>query len=931
MIGRLKGSSSWPIVLTVASLAVAFVLYPRIRQRAAGAGVTEIVYWTPGSISDAMKAAIEEFERRKSQYRVVTGTATVRDAVGDPTRFLLGVAGGVPPDLIYFDRFAVVEWASRGAFTDLTPYIEADGRRPGGIRADHYVEPAWREPIYRGRNYAIANSVDTRGLYYNRDALIRAGFVYESADAEVVDGRARAGAAKPPATWEELCLKKLHVQASATPDGTVVISDWVRRPAVNESVPDRALPDLVAANVAPGDVVALVVGSEVFRARVAAVVSGTSLQLDLVREQPPDLSRIPAAFTQGTCELKIFDRDSYMVRLTRFDPATGRLKAVGFIPLFGNSWLYMYGWLNGAEFMRRDGTECSLDSPEIVAALQFMTDMYDVLGGVQPANVFRASATSGALDPFLTGQIAMRIDGDWFMGTINAFKPRLDFGVVPSPIPESRRDAGHQSVGWIGGWAYAIPATAKHKEPAWELARWLTSLEANQLMIEFEASVRRAQGQVFVPRLHPDRRVMEWVQTRFLAKNPSISDDMRHAYRTFVELLPRSKYRPVTPVGQKLWNEHMRATEAAINHARTPYEALNYGKRQVQIALDRFLNPPTGPPVPWRPLITAYVCAVFIFVAVLVGLQERKRRRYGGKRRQWLEGYMCASPWLFGFVVFGGGPILFSLIISFCHYDVLNPARFIRLTNYVNLLGSHFDPVVGQAVPNDPLLWKSLANTAFMAIGVPLGIVVGLALALLLDRKVRGMSAFRTLFYMPAIVPAVASFILWLWVFDPGRGLLNHALRGCGLTDLPNWLQDPVWAKPSLILMGLWGAGSGMIIWLAGLSDIPESLYEAASIDGANRFRRFRHITIPLLTPYIFFNLVMGMIGVFQVFEAAYIMTDGGPADATLFYAYKLFNEAFRYLNMGTASAMAWILFVVVLAITLLQLWLSKKWVHYRG
>ncbi|MBN2446683.1 MAG: sugar ABC transporter permease, partial [Phycisphaerae bacterium] len=224
---------------------------------------------------------------------------------------------------------------------------------------------------------------------------------------------------------------------------------------------------------------------------------------------------------------------------------------------------------------------------------------------------------------------------------------------------------------------------------------------------------------------------------------------------------------------------------------------------------------------------------------------------------------------------------------------------------------------------------KSLGNTLYMVISVPLAIVIGLAIALLLNTKVRGLHVYRTIFYLPAIVPAVASFLLWMWLFDTHRGLINLGLMAVGVGDPPSWLQDAAWAKPALIIMGLWGVGASMVIWLAGLKDIPESMYEAASIDGANRVQQFRSITLPLLTPYIFFNLVMGLIAVFQIFEAAFVMTGGGPADSTLFYAYKLFNEAFRYLNMGVASAMAWLLFILVLAITLLQFWLSKKWVHY--
>jgi multiple sugar transport system permease protein len=187
-------------------------------------------------------------------------------------------------------------------------------------------------------------------------------------------------------------------------------------------------------------------------------------------------------------------------------------------------------------------------------------------------------------------------------------------------------------------------------------------------------------------------------------------------------------------------------------------------------------------------------------------------------------------------------------------------------------------------------------------------------------------------FYLPAIVPVVASSLLWLWVLNPQLGLLNSLLRVCGWTDPPRWLASPSWvlgSKSAIILMGLWGAGSSMIIWLAGLKGIPQHLYESASIDGAGPGRRFWNITLPMLSPYIFFNLVTGVIGTMQIFAQAYIMTQGGPDDSTMFYAYYLFNSAFRYFKMGYASAMAWVLFLIVLALTLVQLGLGRKWVHY--
>lgn len=285
-------------------------------------------------------------------------------------------------------------------------------------------------------------------------------------------------------------------------------------------------------------------------------------------------------------------------------------------------------------------------------------------------------------------------------------------------------------------------------------------------------------------------------------------------------------------------------------------------------------------------------------------------------RSQWKGGWLCALPWIIGFVVFTGGPILFSIIISFCQYDILNPAKFIGWDNYRWMF------------TKDALFWKSLWNTIYMIIGIPLGMALSLGIALLLNLKVRGVAVWRTFFYLPSIVPAVASSILWIWIFNPSMGLLNTALASIGITG-PNWLQDEHTSKPALILMGLWGAGGGMIIWLAGLKGISESYYEAAALDGANTWQQFIHITIPLLTPYIFFNLIMGLIGTFQIFTQAFIMTQGGPVDSTLFFAYHLFNNAFRYLQMGYAAAMAWVLFLIVFGLTVVQLRLQKHWVHY--
>ena len=287
-----------------------------------------------------------------------------------------------------------------------------------------------------------------------------------------------------------------------------------------------------------------------------------------------------------------------------------------------------------------------------------------------------------------------------------------------------------------------------------------------------------------------------------------------------------------------------------------------------------------------------------------------------------IAGFAFVSPWLVGLLVLTAGPILVSIVYSFCRYDVLHPAEFVGLDNYRLLF------------TDDPLFWKSLANTAFMMIGVPVGMAIGLAIAMLLNTEVKGMQAYRTVYYLPAIVPMVAASLLWIWVLNPEVGLVNSLLRTSGVSDPPNWLQSSSWlvgSKTSIMLMGLWSAGSGMVIWLAGLKGIPQHLYEAAEIDGAGVFGRFVNVTLPMLSPYIFFNLIMGVIGTMQVFTQAYIMTEGGPDDSTMFYAYYLFNNAFRYFKMGYASALAWILFIIVLALTLFQLKIAPRWVHYES
>jgi multiple sugar transport system permease protein len=285
-------------------------------------------------------------------------------------------------------------------------------------------------------------------------------------------------------------------------------------------------------------------------------------------------------------------------------------------------------------------------------------------------------------------------------------------------------------------------------------------------------------------------------------------------------------------------------------------------------------------------------------------------------RREALEALAFLAPWIIGFVLFTAGPVIGSFVLSFFRWDVISPPKFLGLANYRELL-------------RDPLLRKSLYNTAvYAAMMIPGSIIVALSLAMLLNQKLPGMRIFRTIFYLPTLTQGVATFVLWRIVYNADSGPVNRFLRL--FTDHPpGWLIDPAWSKFAIVLMNLWSVGGMMLIFLAGLQNIPTQLYEAASIDGAGAVRRFFHVTLPMLSPTIFLNMIVATIGTFQVFAAAYILTGGGPRQSTLFYAYYLFNRAFVYFNMGYASAMAWLLFLIILILTGVQIRYSRRWVHY--
>ena len=853
MTGLLLGMKAWRFLLGgLGVVAALWFLNPERAIKPDQPGVIEILYLgDSGPEAASVEGAMHEFEANSRIaheknpalpiYKIVTGQTASRDQTADPTRFLVSVAGGKPPDLILFDRYAVSEWAARGAFTRLDEFVarESSNGAPDAIRPENFYKSCWDEIVYQNPAtgergiYGIPERVDDRALFYNKDLLKRAGFVDTS------------GEAQPPRTWKEL--------------------------------------------------------------------------------------------------------EQMAVRLTAHD-ARGRITQLGFAPNYGNAWLYLYAWMNGADLMSADGRYCALNSPPVIHALEWMTRVYDSLGGAQKEFAFEGTAQSGQrnappgeLDLFVQGKVAMKVDGYWIFPEVLAqYGQNLNYAVTVPPLPVRAGGQENRSHSWVSGWCYAIPSSARQKEAAWALLKFMCSQRAREIIGESERLRLQSIGRIYVPTQNANRYVNQWAFQKYIASDPNIPAKLRDGVKLLNDLIDASPFRPVTPVGQLLFNEQKRATENAIFHKTSAQEALNQSTAVVQSALDRVLVPPRGMVVRWRYFLSVYFLLMVLAAGGIYLWESRthfahahtpardeeipqkhdcnSEHEFGGTRTpfrsQWLGGWLCASPWIIGFILFTGGPILFAIVVSFCDYDILNPARFVGLANYRWMF------------TQDPLFWKVVGNTAYMIIGIPIGMALSLVIALLLSLEVRGVAIWRTFFYLPSIVPVVASSILWIWIFNPQIGLLNNLLAAFGIHG-PNWLQDEHTSKLALILMGLWSAGGGMIIWLAGLKGISATYYEAAALDGANAWQRFRNITLPLLTPYIFFNLIMGLIATLQIFTQSFIMTQGGPVDSTLFYAYHLFNNAFRLLQMGYASALGWLLFVAVFALTLLQLRLSKRWVHY--
>jgi ABC-type sugar transport system permease subunit/ABC-type glycerol-3-phosphate transport system substrate-binding protein len=620
---------------------------------------------------------------------------------------------------------------------------------------------------------------------------------------------------------------------------------------------------------------------------------------------------------------------AYSKVLTKFDK-NGKLIRAGFLPNFGNSWLYMYAFMNNANFLSADGRKCTMDTPEAREALDFIVKGYEIVGGYENAKKFESGFQGAENDCFLIGQVVMKIDGEWILNNMARYAPSLDFAGSPPPVPDDRYNkAGRFAtekdtfVTWMGGFSLAIPRGARNIEDGWKFIKYMTSAQGRIVDTKNQNAWEQQRGRVFMPRQMSNRVANEHVSKEFRPASKQYAE----AIDMHTEMAKFGRIRPPTFVGQILWQEHVRAMETALYKKASSQQALRDSQSTVQRELDAFFEKETHPILDLK--IPAMIGGLILvgFVGLFVYIFHRaKLGRVERTEAKWA--YLFVSPWVLGFFLLTIGPMVSSFFFSFTQWDVLNEARWVGTKNYETIFTTDWKMVS-----------KAFSNVAYLAgFGVPLGLFTGLAIAMLLNTASKGMRFYRTVFYLPAVVPGIAAATLWTWVLTPdaNKGLLNSywsiTISKWFNLPIPGWLNTAEWAKPALIIMGLWGAGSGMVLWLAGLKGVSTTLYEASSIDGASPKEQFWNITFPQLTPLMFFNTVMGFIGAMQEFDRVYVMRpslDGpvGPDDSMVTPVYHLFNNGFALFKMGYASALAWLIFGVVLVITFIQFRLKNRWV----
>lgn len=603
----------------------------------------------------------------------------------------------------------------------------------------------------------------------------------------------------------------------------------------------------------------------------------------------------------------------------------GRVTRWAFVPDWIGFWMDTVAFGMGLEYADdlENPTRVKLDDPGWVKVYEFYEKLTGEMKLMPTQNELTNVVQSTAPLMFANGSAAMMQSGIWQVPNIRRSVKPGEPGFFEWDIAMAPAFARGQRAFPTGGSGYSIFTSTRHPEEAWKLVQWMAGPPAMKAMaragIAQPAIEELALSDVWLP--GPDTPL----EQRYPASRIVTHEAVRYTVMT-----PTSDLWPEinSIIGGRISSIYSGTTPAREAVARAQQEA----DRRLQV----LLGEEGLPQFPW--MAGAGVAAVLTgILAAYVYWPERNRKLTWRQKRESRSAYLFIFPWLFGFVILTLGPMLLSLLMSFADWDIIQEARWRGLGNYHEMLFV------------DPRFWKSMGVTmAYTLVSVPLGIVFALSLALLLNQKVRGVPLFRAMYYLPSLASLVAASLIWRRIFAPDGGLLNTVIFGpdgdwnflgfqsalSALAGQPgepvNWLGSEALALPSFVVMSLWGVGGAMVILLAGLQGIPQHYYEAATVDGAGPWHKFKSVTVPLLTPALFFTLITGFIGSFQTFAQAFVMTGGGPNDATLLYMLHLYNQAFTSLRMGYASALAWVLFFVILFFTWLQ-FKGSKWVYYES
>lgn len=612
-----------------------------------------------------------------------------------------------------------------------------------------------------------------------------------------------------------------------------------------------------------------------------------------------------------------------MQRLTQKD-RNGRSEVFGFAPDYPQMWFYLLLRSRGYRLWDNDAnpTRITAADPNIVTLMEFASGATNKENWIPTWDQIATIRQSSVYDEFVKGRIAMYMTFANYMERMRKDfgKAGLDWDVTlfPSFRGEPRR------LGADGSGVVILRST-KHPQEAWQFAQWMAGEEVQT------AFARAGLSQPSIRKLAQTPGV--WLPDASLP-----AERRKPANLAITDEAALAMQHEQTPEYFEDTRNHLDvAAFDILSGTRPPKETLERVTEEGQIRLDAARRRLAKTPFP----MAAGVTLAALILALGVGWiywPERRIRFSRSQKQESRSAYLFLAPCLLGLVVFTIGPMLYSLLLSFAESDIIRPPMWRGFTNYTD------------AFTVDPIFWISLKVTGiYTLVSVPLSVAFAMAIALLLNIRVRGMPLYRAIYYIPSLASGVATSLIWIRIFNPENGILNNLIYGAdGKRDLfgigtamsslagtpgepVNWLGSEHTVLYAFIIMGLWGVGGGAVIFLAGLQNISKSYYEAAFLDGAGVWKRFRNVTAPLLTPTIFFSIITGIIGSFQVFTQAFVMTGGGPNNATQFYMLNLYNQGFRSLKMGYASALAWILFVIIMVFTLIQLKSAKKWVYYEG